>query len=49
MGQPSGHAVQTCALSVQLARDLQLPDEQVSEVFYVALLRYAWPRRSARM
>jgi HD-GYP domain-containing protein (c-di-GMP phosphodiesterase class II) len=40
MGQPSGHAVQTCALSVQLARDLQLPDEQVSEVFYVALLRY---------
>ncbi|HET9562724.1 MAG TPA: metal-dependent phosphohydrolase, partial [Propionibacteriaceae bacterium] len=40
MGQPSGHAVQTCVLSVRLARDLQLPDDQVSEVFYVALLRY---------
>jgi response regulator RpfG family c-di-GMP phosphodiesterase len=40
MGQPSGHAVQTCALSVRLAHDLQLPDQRVSEVFYVALLRY---------
>ena len=40
MGQPSGHAVQTCLLSVRLARDLQLPDDQVSDVFYVALLRY---------
>ena len=40
MGQPSGHAVQTGALSVRLARDLQLPDDQVSDVFYVALLRY---------
>jgi hypothetical protein len=40
MGQPSGHAVKTCALSVRLANDLQLPDDQVSEVFYVALLRY---------
>ena len=40
MGQPSGHAVQTCVLSVRLARDLQLPDDQVSDVFYVALLRY---------
>ena len=40
MGQPSGHAVQTCSLSVRLAHDLQLPDERVSEVFYVALLRY---------
>jgi HD domain len=40
MGQPSGHAVQTCALSVRLANDLQLPDDRVSEVFYVALLRY---------
>ena len=40
MGQPSGHAVQTCALSVQLARDLQLSDDQVSDVFYVALSRY---------
>jgi len=40
MGQPSGHAVQTCVLSVRLAHDLQLPDDQVSEVFYVALLRY---------
>ena len=27
-------------LSVRLARDLQLPDDQVSDVFYVALLRY---------
>ena len=40
MGQPSGHAVQTCVLSVRLARDLGLPDDQVSDVFYVALLRY---------
>jgi HD-GYP domain-containing protein (c-di-GMP phosphodiesterase class II) len=40
MGQPSGHAVQTCALSVRLAHDLHLPDQRVSEVFYVALLRY---------
>jgi hypothetical protein len=40
MGQPSGHAAQTCVLSVRLARDLQLADDQVSDVFYVALLRY---------
>ena len=40
MGQPSGHAVQTCVLSVRLARDLQIPNDQVSDVFYVALLRY---------
>ena len=40
MGQPSGHAVQTCVLSVRLAHDLQLRDQWVSEVFYVALLRY---------
>jgi hypothetical protein len=40
MDQPRGHAVQTCVLSVQLARDLQLSDDRVSDVFYVALLRY---------
>ena len=40
MGQPSGHAVQTCVLSVRLARDLQIPNDQVFDVFYVALLRY---------
>lgn len=40
MGLPSGHAVQTCLLSVRLARDLGLPDDQVSDVFYVAPLRY---------
>ena len=29
MGQPSGHAVQTCSLSVLLAQDLGIPDEQI--------------------
>jgi hypothetical protein len=40
MGQPRGHAIQTCVLSVRLAREIQLPEDQVSDVFYVALLRY---------
>jgi hypothetical protein len=41
MGQPSGsRGSDLRASSVRLAHDLQLPDDQVSEVFYVALLRY---------
>ena len=38
MAQPSDHAVETCARSVRLATQLQLPDQLVSEVFYVTLL-----------
>jgi HD-GYP domain-containing protein (c-di-GMP phosphodiesterase class II)/DNA-binding CsgD family transcriptional regulator len=40
MGQPPGHAVQTCVLSVHLARHLGLAEAEISDVFYVSLLRY---------
>jgi HD-GYP domain-containing protein (c-di-GMP phosphodiesterase class II)/DNA-binding CsgD family transcriptional regulator len=40
MGQPSGHAGRTSLQAVRLARALGLSDDQVSDVFYVALLRY---------
>lgn len=40
MGQPGDHAARTCLLAVRLARELSLSDDQVSDVFYVALLRY---------
>ena len=40
-GQPMGHAVKTCLLSMQLAGILQLPVEQKSDLYYATLLKDA--------
>ena len=40
MGQPMGHALRTCRLSVTVARHLGLDDGTVADVHYVALLRF---------
>ncbi len=39
-GQPMGHALQTCRLSVTVARQLGLDAGTVADVHYVALLRF---------
>lgn len=41
MGQPLEHALQTCLLSVRTGRALGLGEEELREVYYVALLRSA--------
>ena len=38
-GQPMEHALRTCLLSVRLAPELGLDDEQRRDLYYVALLR----------
>ena len=38
-GQPQGHAARTCMLGMRLARDLRLPTEQCSALFYGLLLK----------
>src|SRR5438128_3289030 len=40
MGQPLEQALRTCLLAVGLGRRLGLSDEQLSEVYYVVLLRF---------
>jgi HD-GYP domain-containing protein (c-di-GMP phosphodiesterase class II) len=40
MNFPPETALRTCLLAVNIARDLGLSDEQVSDVFYTALLRH---------
>lgn len=39
-GQPMEHALRTCLLSLELARRLEVPDGDLSDVYYVALLRF---------
>ncbi|HEX8990281.1 MAG TPA: hypothetical protein VF784_01260, partial [Anaerolineales bacterium] len=41
MGQPLEHALRTCLLSVRMAALLGLGEEELREVYYVALLRSA--------
>jgi putative nucleotidyltransferase with HDIG domain len=49
-GQPMGHAVKTCALSMRLAEVLKLPTEQKSDLYYAALMKDAGcSSNSARM
>jgi HD-GYP domain-containing protein (c-di-GMP phosphodiesterase class II) len=49
-GQPMGHAVKTCALSMRLAAVLKLPTEQKSDLYYAALMKDAGcSSNSARM
>jgi putative nucleotidyltransferase with HDIG domain len=38
-GQPQGHAARTCMLGMRLARELRLPVEQCSALFYGLLLK----------
>ncbi len=38
-GQPEGHSIRACWIGTQLARAIGLPDEQVREVYYAALLK----------
>ncbi|HKW69051.1 MAG TPA: HD domain-containing phosphohydrolase [Candidatus Dormibacteraeota bacterium] len=40
MGQPLEQALRTCLIAIELAQRLGLTGEAVSEVFYVALLRF---------
>jgi HD-GYP domain-containing protein (c-di-GMP phosphodiesterase class II) len=40
-GQPMGHAVKSCLLSMRLAQVLQLTTEQKSELYYATLLKDA--------
>ena len=40
-GQPMGHAVKSCLLSMRLADILQLPVEQKSDLYYATLLKDA--------
>lgn len=40
MGQPLEQALRTCLIAIELAARMGLPKDQISEVFYVALLRY---------
>lgn len=40
MGQPLEQALRTCLIAIELANRVGLTDEQISEVFYVALLRF---------
>ncbi|MGI8828059.1 MAG: HD domain-containing phosphohydrolase [Chloroflexota bacterium] len=40
MGQPMEQALRTCLLSINIGRELRLNDEQLSNVYYLALLRF---------
>lgn len=40
-GQPLGHAVQSCALGMKIANDLQLPTQERSDLYYALLLKDA--------
>src|SRR5437899_11746736 len=40
MGQPMGHSVRTCLVSMQLAERLRLPKALREEIFWVALLSH---------
>jgi putative nucleotidyltransferase with HDIG domain len=38
-GQPDGHAVRTCAISLRLGRDFGLSEKEISDLFFVAILK----------
>lgn len=40
MGQPLEQALRTCLIAIQLAKRMGLAKGKISEVFYVALLRF---------
>lgn len=40
-GQPSGHAARTCLIGMRIARELQLPATQRSDLYYALLLKDA--------
>jgi HD-GYP domain-containing protein (c-di-GMP phosphodiesterase class II)/DNA-binding CsgD family transcriptional regulator len=40
MGQPMEQALNTCLLSMKVSRELALPDADLSDVYYLALLRF---------
>src|SRR5712691_7286662 len=40
MGQPLEQALRTCLIAIELAERMGLAKDEVSEVFYVALLRF---------
>ncbi|WP_020419160.1 HD domain-containing phosphohydrolase [Amycolatopsis sp. ATCC 39116] len=40
LGQPAGHAARTCLLAMRLARALGVGGAELSDVYYVSLLRY---------
>jgi putative nucleotidyltransferase with HDIG domain len=39
-GQPMGHALRTCYLSMGLARELRFPVQDLFETYYVSMLRF---------
>jgi len=40
MGQPLEQALRTCLIAIELAERMGLAKDEISEVFYVALLRF---------
>jgi len=40
MGQPLEQALRTCLIAIELAERMKLAQDEISEVFYVALLRF---------
>lgn len=40
MGQPLEQALRTCLIALTIGERAELPDEELSAVFYVALLRF---------
>jgi HD-GYP domain-containing protein (c-di-GMP phosphodiesterase class II) len=53
MGQPQGSAVRVCYLATALARSMDLPEPDVADVYYAALLQHigctAYSHESARL
>jgi HD-GYP domain-containing protein (c-di-GMP phosphodiesterase class II) len=39
MGQPMGHALRTCLLAVRLGESLGLREQELADVYHLALLR----------
>jgi hypothetical protein len=38
-GQPAGHAARSCLLGMRLAKEIRLPSDQSSDLFYALLLK----------
>ncbi|MER3486547.1 MAG: LuxR family transcriptional regulator, partial [Chloroflexota bacterium] len=39
-GQPMEHALRTCLLAVRLAQHLHIGSEELTDIYYLALLRF---------
>src|SRR3954470_19117790 len=49
-GEPAGHATRACAIGMRLAREIELPDGELQDLYYALLLKDAGcSANSARM